>query len=161
MLWKSEWSSGSHHIKPPPSQNGYSGNKFILIILAVKWLVRYSTSSDDLCLSFCIYPSSMLYSVRIVMITYKWCKCCSNQPPAPPLLCSEGWRGLWSCCCCWPWSSSWSTWSRPGTRTGTVSWTRVRPRTDPHGWKVHVLHKCSEHQRNGLKDNNMLGIVHN
>ena len=24
-----------------------------------------------------------------------------------------------------------------------------------------VLHKCSEHQCNGLKDNNMLGIVQN
>ena len=109
MLWKSEWSSGSHHIKPPPSQNGYSGKKFILIILAAKWLVRYSTSRNDLCLPFCIYPSSMLYSVRIVMITYKCCKCCNNPPPPPPLLCSEGWRGLWSCCCCWPWSSSWCT----------------------------------------------------
>ena len=55
--------SNHHHTK-----NDVFPKTFLQIILAVKWLVRHiqllpSTSSDDLCLFFCIYPSSTLYSV--------------------------------------------------------------------------------------------------
>ena len=41
MLWKNGWSSGSHHTKPPPVQNGCSPQNFFQIILAAKLLVQH------------------------------------------------------------------------------------------------------------------------
>ena len=58
MLWKNGWSAGSHHTKPPTSQGGCSPKNFSSNHpCGIK--VRPPTSSFDLCLPFCISPSSM------------------------------------------------------------------------------------------------------
>ena len=54
-----------HHTKPTPFQNECTPQKpFVQIILAAKWLVWHSstTTSDDLCLLFCLHPSSSMTS---------------------------------------------------------------------------------------------------
>ena len=56
-----------HYTKPPPYQNGRFPQNFCS--KHAKWFVQHSSTSpynsDDLCLLFCLYPSSMdgvLYS---------------------------------------------------------------------------------------------------
>ena len=63
------WSAGSHHTKPPPSQIGCSPKKFSFnhpccSMVSVAFKNVPPTSSNDLCLPFCINYSSMtrLYS---------------------------------------------------------------------------------------------------
>ena len=54
-------SSRLHHTNPPPSKMDVLPKTFLQIILAVKWLVRHSStvhsanSSDDLFLLFCLF----------------------------------------------------------------------------------------------------------
>ena len=47
MLWKNGWSSGSHHTKPPPYQNGCSPKTLAQIIITAKWFVRHSSTSPN------------------------------------------------------------------------------------------------------------------
>ena len=59
--WRNRWrSSGSHHSKPPPSQNGcypknISSSHFCCYIVSAAFqYISPSTNSDDLCLPFCL-----------------------------------------------------------------------------------------------------------
>ena len=104
MLWKNEGSFSSHHIKPPPNRKmDVLPKTFLQIILSAKWLVRHSiirppTSSDDLCLLLCNYPSYFrIYGTR--------CPCVRRV-----------WRLCWVSSTCWP--ACWSTSSYTSSQAG-------------------------------------------
>ena len=59
MLWQNGWSSGSHYTKPPHFQNRCSPKKLRSNHPSCGIQVRPPTNSDDLCLLFCLYTSSM------------------------------------------------------------------------------------------------------
>ena len=59
----------SYHHPGTLYQNGCFPKTFKKIILAAKWLARHSSTSinlsNDLCLLFCIYPSSLSWGKRV------------------------------------------------------------------------------------------------
>ena len=79
MLCKNGWSSGSHHTKLQPSHNWYLKKKILQIILAAKWLVQHSftsqTGSDDLCLLFCLilllWPTILTVRQEVIVLTVR------------------------------------------------------------------------------------------
>ena len=69
-----KWSSGSNHTKPTPTKMDVCPKICHQIFLAAKWLVRHSckivhapTSSDDLCLPFCMYPAPWTHNVPAII----------------------------------------------------------------------------------------------